>query len=347
MPEADTSAELPSIPVSYSRLLARELGLQEKELGSLLWNTGLDGYSLTRDDTLLTATQLLQIIRNALRLSGDPALGLRVGRLLTPATHGSLGFLAHASPDLQTAVEAFREFLPSRIYYARMEIREEGEWLACYLRPDFDAEEVLYRFVIEAFSMALLSLVEFVLGQPLEEGQLHFGYPAPAHLESYQNYFTLPSRFDAGESKVLIPQRLCRIPNASSDHVMYNIALQQCQAMLRQLPEKRASTKQRVQAIMLSYPPGQLSEEDLAERLFITKRTLARRLEKEGTGFRPLRDELLSTMAARYLSETRMSVEAIAGLLNYHDAANFRRAFKRWFGTTPARYRGGDRSRYD
>jgi AraC-like DNA-binding protein len=34
-----------------------------------------------------------------------------------------------------------------------------------------------------------------------------------------------------------------------------------------------------------------------------------------------------------------MSVEAIAALLNYHDSANFRRAFKRWFQVSPDQYR--------
>ena len=76
-----------------------------------------------------------------------------------------------------------------------------------------------------------------------------------------------------------------------------------------------------------------------AAQLFISKRTLARRLRAEGTGFRQIRDEIISQQATGYLRDSHMSVEAIAALLNYHDSANFRRAFKRWFQVSPDQYR--------
>jgi len=91
--------------------------------------------------------------------------------------------------------------------------------------------------------------------------------------------------------------------------------------------------------MMLSHPPGVLSEEEAAAALFISKRTLARRLQQEGAGFRQIRDEILSQQASAHLRGSRMSVEAIAALLNYHDSANFRRAFKRWFRLTPDQFR--------
>ena len=71
----------------------------------------------------------------------------------------------------------------------------------------------------------------------------------------------------------------------------------------------------------------------------MSKRTLARKLKQEHSGFRQIRDEILSQQAAGYLSDSQLSVEAIASVLNYHDSANFRRAFKRWFGQPPEQYR--------
>ena len=91
--------------------------------------------------------------------------------------------------------------------------------------------------------------------------------------------------------------------------------------------------------MMLSHPPGILSEDEAAARLFIGKRTLARRLQKEGTGFRKIRDEILSQQAMDYLRDSNMPVDAIAALLNYHDSSNFRRAFRRWFKKTPDQFR--------
>ncbi|KZZ56914.1 hypothetical protein A3762_20395 [Oleiphilus sp. HI0125] len=73
--------------------------------------------------------------------------------------------------------------------------------------------------------------------------------------------------------------------------------------------------------------------------MFVSKRTLARYLERENSGFRKLRDDILCQQAQDYLRNSRMSVEAIATLLNYHDSSNFRRAFKRWNNQTPDQYR--------
>ncbi|MGB1202981.1 MAG: helix-turn-helix domain-containing protein, partial [Alloalcanivorax venustensis] len=69
------------------------------------------------------------------------------------------------------------------------------------------------------------------------------------------------------------------------------------------------------------------------------KRTLARKLKQEHSSFRQIRDEILSQQAASYLCQNKLPIEAIAALMNYHDSANFRRAFKRWFGQSPEEYR--------
>ena len=73
--------------------------------------------------------------------------------------------------------------------------------------------------------------------------------------------------------------------------------------------------------------------------LFISKRTLARRLKLENSSFQKIRDEIMSQQASSYLLESDMSVNTIAALLNYHDGSNFRRALKRWFKMSPDQYR--------
>ena len=71
----------------------------------------------------------------------------------------------------------------------------------------------------------------------------------------------------------------------------------------------------------------------------MSKRTLARKLDLEQTSFRQIRDQLLAQQASDYLRSSHLTVDAIAALLNYHDSANFRRAFKRWFGIAPVAFR--------
>lgn len=328
----------PSIPISYTRMIARQLGLQEKELNNLMWKTGLNGNNLTDSKTLLTEHQQYQILRNALRLSKNPSFGLQLGQLLTPPTHGQIGFLANSSPNLMSALETFKNFLPNRMSLTHLKLTTNGDWLECHLDIKSSDDHDVYRCLTECFSLSLISLIEFILGCPFSEGHFYFNYPEPIYHNDYDKFFSCPYSFDEPECKLLIPLRLSQTHNISSDHVNYDLALRQCQSMLQELDDSD-NTSNQVKTLLLSHPPGQLSEQEVADILFISKRTLSRRLNREGNGFRILRDDILSSMAMNYLQDTTLSVEAIASLLNYHDSSNFRRAFKRWHQQTPESFR--------
>ena len=82
----------------------------------------------------------------------------------------------------------------------------------------------------------------------------------------------------------------------------------------------------------------------VASRLFVSTRTLRRRLEDAQTSYQEIVAETRRDLAVRYLTETSLSTEAIAEILGYSDTANFRQAFKRWTGESPQQYRRRARS---
>ena len=142
-----------------------------------------------------------------------------------------------------------------------------------------------------------------------------------------------------GRNRLLLPAELAYTPNAVSDPDAYALARSLCQELLDTVPNHSLSMTDRVKRLLLSMPTGSTGEEDVARALFVSKRTLARRLKQEGRGYREIREQLFAELAARHLRESKLSVEAVAALLGYHDAANFRRAFRRWYGQTPAEFR--------
>jgi len=92
---------------------------------------------------------------------------------------------------------------------------------------------------------------------------------------------------------------------------------------------------------LLLRTPGQFPDiETVAAQMAISSRTLRRRLLAEGSSFQQLLDEVRHQLALDYLRRTRMSTEDIAAALGFSDAANFRHAFKRWSGLSPAAWRG-------
>ena len=79
--------------------------------------------------------------------------------------------------------------------------------------------------------------------------------------------------------------------------------------------------------------------EQIAESLYMTSRTLRRKLDAEGTSYSELLTRLRKALAIDYLRTTMLSTEDIALKLGFSDAVGFRHAFKRWTGKTPGDFR--------
>jgi AraC-like DNA-binding protein len=333
------SPALTSIPTSYTRLIAQELGMHARDLPELLSETHLTVDQLLDEATHLTAQQQIQVIENALRLSNDAGFGLRLGRRLTPPAHGPMGYLASSSPNLLAAIEAIQAFLPTRISFARLDLSQRNGQLIIRCSFDVEMHPAVSRCMAEICTMGFFSCAEFIIGRPAYEVETHFAHADPGASAGYANLIPGSVTFSNDDIFVRIPMDLCWIPNVSANYESYALALTQCEATLANHRGAPDSFRRKIETMMLSHPTGGLTEEDAAAALFVSKRTLARRLKEEGVGFRQIRDETLSRQAKSYLRDGRLSVDAIATLLNYHDSANFRRAFKRWCGMSPDKYR--------
>ena len=81
--------------------------------------------------------------------------------------------------------------------------------------------------------------------------------------------------------------------------------------------------------------PERASLQDIAEALRTSPRTLQRRLRGEGTSHGELLQRVRMELAAESL-ERGVAVGEIAWRLGYATPSSFHRAYRAWFGTTPA-----------
>jgi AraC-like DNA-binding protein len=84
---------------------------------------------------------------------------------------------------------------------------------------------------------------------------------------------------------------------------------------------------------------GHARSDRLAALFSMNSSTLARRLKPYGVGFRELLDECRYEAAREMLAHSGLDVSQIAAMLDYADASAFTRAFRRWSGVAPARWR--------
>jgi len=84
---------------------------------------------------------------------------------------------------------------------------------------------------------------------------------------------------------------------------------------------------------------GNSSGDHVAQRLTMHRRTLNRRLKAQGTTFQEVLDGVRWEISRQLLANTGVPLEEVAAAAGYGDTGTFVRAFRRWSGTTPAKWR--------
>lgn len=79
--------------------------------------------------------------------------------------------------------------------------------------------------------------------------------------------------------------------------------------------------------------------DSIARDIGMSPRTLQRRLKSSGVDFEALHDETRRSEALRLIELRKYSATEIAYMVGYSDPAHFTRAFKRWTGLPPSRFR--------
>jgi AraC-like DNA-binding protein len=87
---------------------------------------------------------------------------------------------------------------------------------------------------------------------------------------------------------------------------------------------------------------GRCSADEVAGALSVHRRTLNRCLQREGTTFRAVLDGVRFEAARDLLRDASREIEDVARALGYAEPSAFTRAFRRWAGVPPSRWR--DRS---
>jgi AraC-like DNA-binding protein len=91
---------------------------------------------------------------------------------------------------------------------------------------------------------------------------------------------------------------------------------------------------------------GHPSIDRAAAHLGLSARSLQRQLEHQGITYSDLVEGTRQEIARGLLHDTTLSIAQVAAMLGYRDPSSFSRAFARWAGCSPRRYRAARRDGY-
>jgi len=127
-------------------------------------------------------------------------------------------------------------------------------------------------------------------------------------------------------------------PLVTGDPALARVNDEQTQSYLNSFLAK-STAREVVDKIVEKLPDGPPNQQQIADALHVSNRTLQRKLKEEGTSFMDLLQDTRLQLARKYLGQRSRSVVETSYLLGFSEPSTFSRAFKRWTGVAPAEFR--------
>lgn len=291
-------------------------------------------------DRLTRAQRAGDALRAAVQLTDDAEFSLRLGQSVKLTEFGSFGFAVMSCDTLKDVLGLLARYHPLVDMGPQWRVtRGRSHTMVTTLAPGLSAD--VRQPLMETVFASLAEAGRELLGKPVTEIRFQASFPPPAHKDAYQTYLYAPITFGHAQNELILPNWLMDLSIRTANPAGHVIFRQQCEDMLRSL-NGRENTSAAVRRLIVQAGRNGLDIGWVAAELACSERTLRRRLTVEGTSFRMICDEVRNVLAQNYLSTTQLTVADISDLLDYTEAASFRRAFKRWNGVTPQLFR--DRS---
>jgi AraC-like DNA-binding protein len=303
-----------------------------------LKGTGILLSQLDRPESRLTFQQELAFYRNALNLTGDPLIGLRLGEPFIPQRYGLFGYALLSAPTLRRAMKLAVNFGQLTFSFFSFEFGEQGDlaWFAMKDPPSI--EPALHDVYLDRDMAAAAVDFGAIMARPFPLRSIHLAHDGHGRQQDYRNYFGCDVHFSRYPSKLLFGADLLDRPLPQGDRETSRYFRQQCQVLIGKL-KSQSHFADDVRMILLARPGEFPTIDEVAQRLNMSTRTLRRRLKQENCSFRELLNEVRFQMAREYLMETWLPLSEISWLLGYTEPGNFSHAFNRWCGMTPRAYR--------
>jgi AraC-like DNA-binding protein len=289
----------------------------------------------------LTSEQADRVFVVMYEKAGNPAAGLAVGlQPMRSELFGVVGFAGMLSSDFGAALARIARYnalvsacqidLHAGADECEARIRYDGP-LRPYSRSRLDIQMGTLLMFGRTFTERKILPVRVTLKE------------RPSYHALYADAFCCAALFDQPHDAIVFRRADLDLPLVSANQrvaAMFEDAAERDLQTYEACEVSGNGTAAAVREILERQLHGDVPDiESVSRVLFLSARTLQRRLAEEGVRFSTLLDEVRLEMAQRYLSAGRATLTEIAYLLGFSEPNSFFRSFKRWTGKTPADFR--------
>jgi AraC-like DNA-binding protein len=287
-------------------------------------------------DSRLPVSRAHDLLADAVERTKDPELGLKAGLYANESDYGVMHYAIRSAPTVEEAIRATQRFV--RLLTDAMDYRLEVDENRAMVR--LDSKVPLPRAAAD-YQASLTHALQLAPSAAMIPGlEWWFPHDRPNDTSVYERTLAPAGvRFSAPAFGYCFDAAFLKCPLPGADANLHQIVQKHAELLLAELPRSRNLTEAVRELIVKELASGQPTAASIAVRLRMNQRTLARRLQREGTTFSALFDDLRRGLALRYLLRNDTRISEVVFLLGFSEVATFYRAFRRWTGRTPVEYR--------
>ncbi len=323
-----------SILVSWVKAFGRALDAAGYDGSALLAQAGFDLQDLGGPDARCPLSMTGRLWQVALQTTGDPAFGVKLARYFTHMSFHALGYGLSASSTLREAFERLQRYsgvVSDAVTYRFLRCGAEYH---LYIEP---VTEVPVES-IDALVGAYLRMCRSLIGRTFCPLAVELCRPQPLVLDDFERLWRAPMRFGAEFNRLRFDRNSIERVLDSGNPELARLSDAICARYLARI--ERHNMEARVRTVLTHrLKHSEPTQEEVADVLNVSARTLQRKLGESGTTFTEILDETRHALALAYLSEPQYRVAEITNLLGFSCSSAFTRAFRRWTGCSPTAWR--------
>jgi AraC-like DNA-binding protein len=304
---------------------------------ALLREAGVDPAALRDPSARIPSTFWDTAGAKAVALIPDPAFALRAARCWHPSNLGALGHAWLASSTLRTGLERLQRY--SRVLGEKAELKITNTREGLRFVYDHRRRDPVLRAIGSDFVMSLVvDMCRMNYGASLRPVEVRLSRAKPGDIEPYRHFYGCPIHFETNEDSFLLSARVADEPLHTANRQLAGILDSILTAQLAALDKDNIPARCK-SSVLEQLTSGEVSENDMARQLHMSRRTLQRKLAESNTTYQKLVDDTRRDLALRYMEDAGKSITDVTFLLGFSGQSAFTRAFKRWTGTSPTTYR--------
>lgn len=267
----------------------------------------------------------------------DESMGLFAYKL--PAgTYFMMGKLTVHEPNLSNALELGVRFYNLVTQSQFMQLHTEGDNTVLSIGqvdPQIDKEHLFAEIALLAWHR----YASWLIADNLPLTETRFNYLAPSHANEYPYLFPGIHKFGHKSLSLVFPSDYLSRPIKQNEAILKSFMKSCPLELFRQYKADYSVSAEVKRIINSTLFEGNISIDDVAARLYMTTRTIMRRLKDEGASFQQIKDLVRRDKAINLLTHYSLPIKEVAERIGYSDPAVFARAFRSWTGESPRKYR--------